>query len=53
MNDILVYGLIGVAMLAVAGLGIKIAFAYKGGTKISMKNIDAGGDVVGRDKKIK
>jgi hypothetical protein len=53
MNEILVYGLVGIVMLAVAGLGVKVAFAYKGGTKINMRDISAGGDVVGRDKKIK
>ena len=51
MNEILVYGLVGLAALAILGLGIKVALSYKGGKKTVMKNIDAGGDVVGRDKK--
>lgn len=55
MNETLVYGLIGVALLAVLGLGIKISFSNKGKNNktISMKNIHAGKDFVGRDKKHK
>jgi len=51
MNDAVVYGLIAVALLAVLGLGVKVALNYKGGSKTIIKNVEAGGDVVGRDKK--
>lgn len=53
MNEMLIIGSIAVAILAVTGLGIKIALTYKGRNKtnyIKMNNITAGGDVVGRDK---
>ncbi|MDD2762302.1 MAG: hypothetical protein PHH11_18640 [Methylomonas sp.] len=54
MNETLIIGLIVVAVLAVTGLGIKIALTYKGKNKtnysVKMNNITAGGDVVGRDK---
>ncbi len=54
MNEIIIIGLIVVAVLAVTGLGIKIALTYKGKNKtnfsVKMNNITAGGDVVGRDK---
>lgn len=52
MNEILIYGLIGVAILAVIGLGIKISLSIKGNksSKTVIKNVEAGGDVVGRDK---
>lgn len=48
--DLMTIGLITVAVLAVLGLGIKIALNYKGGSKSTIKNVKAGGDVVGRDK---
>lgn len=51
MNDIMLYCLIGLASLAILGLGIKTIITYKGGKKTVMKNIKAGGDVVGGDKK--
>ena len=50
MNDYLIYGLIGVAALAVLGLGIKVTMSYTGGNKTVMKDVRAKGDVVGRDK---
>lgn len=51
MNEILIYGLIALAALAILGLGVKVAISYKGGNKANFKNINANGDVVGRDKK--
>ncbi|MBU2969829.1 hypothetical protein KO527_10770 [Pseudoalteromonas sp. C2R02] len=50
MNELMVYGLIGIAALAVLGLGVKIAINFKGSKKTIMKNIDAGGDVVAGNK---
>jgi len=50
MDNLLTIGLIAVAVLAVLGLGIKVVMRFKGGSKSSFKNIQAGGDVVGRDK---
>jgi hypothetical protein len=51
MNEILLYGLVGLAALAILGLGIKVVISFKSGNKTTFKNIDAGGDVVGRDKR--
>lgn len=48
--DLVTIGLIAIAALAVLGLGVKVVMSFKGGSKNSMKNIQAGGDVVGRDK---
>ncbi|MBU2977890.1 hypothetical protein [Alteromonas sp. C1M14] len=48
--DLISIGLIIVAVLAVLGLGIKVAISFKGGSKSTIKNVKAGGDVVGRDK---
>lgn len=48
--DLLTIGLIIVAGLAVLGLGIRVAMNFKNGNRNNMKNIQAGGDVVGRDK---
>lgn len=48
--DLVTIGLIFVAALAVLGLGVKVIMSFKVGSKNSMKNINAGGDVVGRDK---
>ena len=53
MEDILIYGLIIIASLAVIGLGIKVSLNIKGGKKVVMKNLQAGGDIVGGDKKTK
>jgi hypothetical protein len=50
MSNITTLGLIAVAVLAVLGLGIRVVFKIKGGNKNVMKNINASGDVVGRDK---
>lgn len=50
MNDIITLGLVAVAVLAVLGLGIRVSLRFKGGNKNVMKNINASGDVVGRDK---
>lgn len=52
MNEFIMYGLIGLAALAILGLGVKVIITYKGGKKTVMKNIQAGGDVVGGDKKV-
>ena len=46
----MIFGVLGIAALAIAGLGIKVALNYTGKTKTIIKNVDAGGDVVGRDK---
>lgn len=57
MSENLGYLLIGVLALAVVGLGIKISMdmkiksGNKSTNKTVMKNINAKGDVVGRDKK--
>jgi hypothetical protein len=51
MNEILIFGLIGVACLAILGLGIRVVLKFRSGNKTTFKNINAGGDVVGRDKK--
>jgi len=51
MNDIFIYGLISLAGLAILGLGVKVFISFKGGSKATFKNIKAGGDVIGRDKK--
>lgn len=50
MDNLITIGLIAIAILAVLGLGIKIVINIKGGSKSSFKNVQAGGDVVGRDK---
>jgi hypothetical protein len=50
MDNLITIGLIAIAILAVLGLGIKVAISIKGGSKSSFKNVQAGGDVVGRDK---
>jgi hypothetical protein len=51
MSEILLFGLIGLAALAVLGLGIRVIIKFKSGNKTTFKNINAAGDVVGRDKK--
>ncbi|MBP5980298.1 MAG: hypothetical protein KA748_08830 [Halomonas sp.] len=50
MENLITVGFIAVAILAVLGLGIKVAISFKSGSKSSFKNIQAEGDVVGRDK---
>jgi len=50
MNDVVTYGLVAVAVLAVLGLGVRFVFNFKSGDKTIIKNVDAKGDVVGRDK---
>jgi hypothetical protein len=51
MNDLLIYGIVGLAALAIIGLGVKVIVSFKGGNKTIMKDIAAGGDVVAGDKK--
>jgi hypothetical protein len=50
MNEMLVYGLIIVAVLAVLGLGVKISISYRSGDKTVIRDVNSHGDVVGRDK---
>lgn len=50
MDNLISIGLIAVAILAVLGLGIKVVIIFKSGSKSNFKNVQAGGDVVGRDK---
>ena len=50
MDNLITIGLIAVAILAVLGLGIKVVISFKSGSKSNFKNVQAGGDVVGRDK---
>lgn len=49
MNDIAVYGLIGLAALAVLGLGVRVAIRFKGGIKNNLKNVTIQGPYAGRD----
>jgi hypothetical protein len=49
MNEIVIYGLIGLAALAVMGLGIKVAINLKGGVKNNLKNVTIHGPYAGRD----
>lgn len=49
MSDLAVYGLIGLAALAVLGLGIKVAIHFKGGVKNNLKNVTIHGPYAGRD----
>lgn len=53
MNDLIVMGLIGVAVLAVLGLGVRVVVNLKAGKNVNndVKNVSIGGDFVGRDKK--
>ncbi|KGR35988.1 hypothetical protein OA39_01090 [Vibrio campbellii] len=53
MNDLMTMGLIGVAVVAVLGLGVRIVLKFKSGKNVenNLKNVDIGGDFVGRDKK--
>lgn len=50
MDNLLTIGLIAVAILAVLGLGIRVVINFKSGNKSTIKNVQAYGDVVGRDK---
>lgn len=50
MDNLITIGLIAVAILAVLGLGIKFVISFKSGSKSNFKYVQAGGDVVGRDK---
>lgn len=50
MDNLITIGLIAVAILAVLGLGIKVIISFKSENKSNIKNVRAGGDVVGRDK---
>lgn len=50
MNDPLVIGLMALLALALTGLGVKVVLRNKSGDKTVIKNVNAGGDVVGRDK---
>ncbi|QLC73693.1 hypothetical protein LPB260_23505 [Pseudomonas sp. LPB0260] len=51
MNDLAIYGLIALGALAIAGLGVKIAINYKGGTKNNLKNVTIHGPYAGRDNR--
>lgn len=53
MNDLVTMGLIGIAVLAVLGLGIRVVINFKAGKNVKnkLKNVSIGGDFVGRDKK--
>ena len=53
MNDLVTMGLIGIAVLAVLGLGVRVVMNLKAGNNVKnkMKNVSIGGDFVGRDKK--
>lgn len=50
MSDFVFYGILVVLGVAVAGLGVRVMFKYKGGYKVVIKNVKTKGDVVGRDK---
>ena len=52
MYEQIIYGLIGLLAIALLGIGLKITLSVKNKSrdKTVMKNINAGGDVVGRDK---
>jgi len=50
MDNLITIGLIAIAILAILGLGIKVVISFKSGSKSKFKNVQAGGDVVGRDK---
>ena len=53
MNNLMTMGLIGVAIVAVLGLGIRVVLKFKSGKSVknNLKNVGIGGDFVGRDKK--
>ncbi|TWD41021.1 hypothetical protein FB440_104184 [Vibrio crassostreae] len=53
MNDLMTMGLIGVAVVAVLGLGIRVVLKFKSSNSVknNLKGVDIGGDFVGRDKK--
>ncbi|MGR5144151.1 hypothetical protein ACQKPX_21075 [Photobacterium sp. DNB23_23_1] len=53
MNDLMTIGLIGVAVVAVLGLGIRVVLNFKSGKSVknNLKNVDIGRDFTGRDKK--
>ena len=50
MDNLIIIGFIVVAVLAVLGLGIKVVISVKSGSRSNFKDVQAGGDVVGRDK---
>ncbi|SFX54750.1 hypothetical protein SAMN02745752_02030 [Marinospirillum alkaliphilum DSM 21637] len=50
MDNLIITGLMAVAILAILGLGIKVIINFKSGSKSNFKNVQAGGDIVGRDK---
>ena len=53
MNDLVTMSLIGIAVLAVLGLGVRVVMNLKAGNNVKnkIKNVSIGGDFVGRDKK--
>ncbi|MCL1038486.1 hypothetical protein L2750_15235 [Shewanella submarina] len=53
MNDLVLIGLIGIAVLAILGLGVRIVINLKAGENVNnnLDNVKIGGDFVGRDKK--
>ncbi|WP_154140121.1 hypothetical protein [Photobacterium damselae] len=54
MNDFMIMGLIGIAVVAVLGLGIRVVLKFKSGNSVKnkLKGVNIGGDFVGRDKKL-
>ncbi|WP_169309249.1 hypothetical protein [Desulforhopalus sp. IMCC35007] len=50
MNELLIIGIIVIAVIAITTLGIRVVIKFRSGNKITMRDIEAGGDVVGRDK---
>ena len=51
MDNLATIGLIVIAVLAVLGLGIKVAINYKSGNRNKLKDVHIGGDFTGGDKK--
>ncbi|MDY7024722.1 MAG: hypothetical protein SVC26_00060 [Pseudomonadota bacterium] len=50
MDDLITIGIIAAAVFSVLGLGVRVHASFKSGSKTTIKNVKAGGDVVGRDK---
>lgn len=50
MSNLATVGLMAVAVLAVLGLGVKVIIKFESGNRSSFKNVQADGDVIGRDK---
>lgn len=53
MSDTVIYGLLGLLGVAIVGLGIKLTISNRSKRRDTtvIKNVKAGGDIVGRDKK--